>query len=810
VSNEMPTISKSEYTADSIQVLEGLEAVRKRPSMYIGNTSILGLHHLVFEVTDNSVDEALAGYCNTVDVFIHIDNSITVIDNGRGIPTDIHKEEGISAAELVLTKLHAGGKFDNKTYKVSGGLHGVGISVVNALSKWLELEIRREGKVYQQRYEKGKPVTPLDVIGQTKKTGTRISFLPDDTIFETTEFSFDILSNRLRELSFLNKGLTINIEDERTDKKNTFFYEGGIVSFVTHLNKNKTPLHPEPIYFIREKDNIIVEVALQYNDGFNEQIFSYANNINTCEGGTHLIGLKSALTRVLNQYGEKNNHFKNLKFTISGDDSREGLAAVISVKLQNPQFEGQTKTKLGNSDIRGIVESVVSEKLSQFLEENPDCAKKIIEKMISAARARDAARKARDLVRRKNALNSHSLPGKLADCSEKDPTRCELYLVEGDSAGGSAKQGRNRQFQAILPLKGKILNVEKSRFDKMLGNEEIKILITALGMGIGEESFDISKSRYHKIIIMTDADIDGAHIRTLLLTFFYRQMPQIVENGYLYIAQPPLFKVKMGKEEFYVKDEKLLQKILLGKSGQNLQVVSGEKIFANESLETLIDKVTKFENLLLKLKNRNNFEEILRFLVVEKDFQKELLKDAVLLNDKLNQMKERFSSLFPTKMSLDYRIEFDEEHGCYKIVFSWKSKKSGTSREQSVDSEFLFSPEIKELVSLFHQIDLGLPPYIIRKSSESHEAHSFREMIDTLLDFAKKGVSIQRYKGLGEMNPDQLWETTMNPESRTLLKVRVDDAVEADEMFSILMGDQVDSRRKFIEENALNAKNIDI
>jgi DNA gyrase subunit B len=810
VSDDTPIISKSEYTADSIQVLEGLEAVRKRPSMYIGNTSILGLHHLVFEVTDNSVDEALAGYCNTVDVFVHIDNSVTVIDNGRGIPTDIHKEEGISAAELVLTKLHAGGKFDNKTYKVSGGLHGVGISVVNALSKWLELEIRREGKVYQQRYEKGKPVTPLDVVGQTKKTGTRISFLPDDTIFETKEFSFDILSNRLRELSFLNKGLTINIEDERTDKKNTFFYEGGIVSFVTHLNKNKTPLHSEPIYFIREKDNIIIEVALQYNDGFNEQIFSYANNINTCEGGTHLIGLKSALTRVLNQYGEKNNHFKNLKFTISGDDSREGLAAVISVKLQNPQFEGQTKTKLGNSDIRGIVESVVSEKLSQFLEENPDCARKIIEKMISAARARDAARKARDLVRRKNALNSHSLPGKLADCSEKDPTRCELYLVEGDSAGGSAKQGRNRQFQAILPLKGKILNVEKSRFDKMLGNEEIKILITALGMGIGEESFDISKSRYHKIIIMTDADIDGAHIRTLLLTFFYRQMPQIVENGYLYIAQPPLFKVKMGKEEFYVKDEKLLQKILLGRSGQNLQVVNGEKIFEKESLENLIDKVTKFENLLLKLKNKNNFEEVLRFLVVEKDFQKELLKDAVLLNDKLNQMKERFGSLFPTKMCLDYRIEFDEEHGCYKIVFSWKSKKSGTSREQSVDSEFLFSPEIKELVSLFHQIDLGLPPYIIRKSLESHEAHSFREMIDTLLDFAKKGVSIQRYKGLGEMNPDQLWETTMNPESRTLLKVRVDDAVEADEMFSILMGDQVDSRRKFIEENALNAKNIDI
>ncbi|MEW5803815.1 MAG: DNA topoisomerase (ATP-hydrolyzing) subunit B [bacterium] len=803
-------MSNSEYTANSIQVLEGLEAVRKRPSMYIGNTSTVGLHHLVFEITDNSVDEALAGYCNVVDVYIHIDNSITVIDNGRGIPTDIHKEEGISAAELVLTKLHAGGKFDNKTYKVSGGLHGVGISVVNALSKWLELEIRREGKVYQQRYERGKPVTPLEIVGQTKKTGTRISFLPDDTIFESTEFSYDILANRLRELSFLNKGLTINVEDERNDKKNTFFYEGGIVSFVTHLNKNKAPLHPEPIYFIREKDNVVVEVAIQYNDGFNEQIFSYANNINTCEGGTHLIGLKSALTRVLNQYGDKNNHFKNLKFTISGEDSREGLTAVISVKLPTPQFEGQTKTKLGNSEIRGIVESVVSDKLNQFLEENPDCAKKIIEKMISAARARDAARKARDLVRRKNALNSHSLPGKLADCSEKDPSLCELYIVEGDSAGGSAKQGRNRQFQAILPLKGKILNVEKARFDKMLGNEEIKILITALGMGIGEDLFDISKSRYNKIIIMTDADIDGAHIRTLLLTFFYRQMPQIVENGYLYIAQPPLFKVKMGKNEFYVKDEKSLQKILLEKSSQHLQVVSNGNVFENERLETLIDKINKFENLVSKLKNKNYPEEILRFLVMEKDLQKELFKDAVILKDKLNQMKESFYSHFPTKISVDYQIAFDEEHGCYKIHFILRSKKSGISKEQSIDSEFIFSPEIKELNSLFHQIELGLPPYDIKKSSETHEAHSFRELIDTLLDFAKKGVSIQRYKGLGEMNPDQLWETTMNPESRTLLKVRVDDAVEADEIFSILMGDQVDSRRKFIEENALNAKNIDI
>lgn len=805
------TSNTSDYTANSIQVLEGLEAVRKRPSMYIGNTSTLGLHHLVFEVTDNSVDEALAGYCNTIDVFIHIDNSITVNDNGRGIPTDIHKEEGISAAELVLTRLHAGGKFDNRIYKVSGGLHGVGVSVVNALSKWLEVEIRRDGKVYQQRYERGKPITPLEVVGQTKKTGTRISFLPDDTIFEVTEFSYDILANRLRELSFLNKGLTINLEDERSGKKNTFLYEGGIVSFVNHLNKNKNPLHPDPIYFIREKDNVIVEVAIQYNDGFNEQIFSYANNINTSEGGTHLIGFKSALTRVLNQYGEKNNYFKNLKFTISGEDCREGLTAVISVKLQNPQFEGQTKTKLGNSEVRGIVESVVSEKLTQFLEENPECARKIIEKMLSAARARDAARKARDLVRRKNALNSLSLPGKLADCSEKDPALCELYLVEGDSAGGSAKQGRNRQFQAVLPLKGKILNVEKARFDKMLSNEEIKILITALGMGIGDDHFDISKSRYHKIIIMTDADVDGAHIRTLLLTFFYRQMPQIVEKGYLYIAQPPLFKVKMGKEEFYVKDEKALQKVLFEKSGKNIQVIAGEAIFENERLEALIDRINRYENLILKLKNKNIPEEVLRFLILDKDFDRESLKDAAILNDKLNRMTSLFYSLFPiNETSLEHTIEFDEEHGCYKINFVIKSKKLGTSREYSADSEFIFSPEMRELSYQFHQINLGLPPYIVKKDSEEHRVLNFRELIDTILALIKKGISIQRYKGLGEMNPEQLWETTMNPASRTLLKVRVDDMVEADEIFSILMGDQVDSRRKFIEENALNAKNIDI
>jgi len=802
-------MNTNEYTSQNIKVLEGLEAVRKRPSMYIGNTSSIGLHHLVFEVTDNSVDEAMAGYCDNIEVLIHIDNSITVIDNGRGIPTDIHKEEGITAAELVLTRLHAGGKFDDKSYKVSGGLHGVGISVVNALSKWLKLEIRRDGKVYQQRFKRGDSINSLEVVGQTKKTGTRISFLPDETIFESIEYSFDILANRLREMSFLNKGLTISIKDERTEKKSTFFYEGGIVSFVEHLNKNKIPLHTEPIYFFREKDNISVEAALQYNNGFNEKIFTYANNINTQEGGSHLIGLKSALTRVLNQYGEKNNFFKNLKYTLSGEDAREGLTAVISVKLQDPQFEGQTKTKLGNSEIRGIVDSIVSEKLNQFLEENPEQAKKIIEKMISAARARDAAKKARDLARRKNILNSHSLPGKLADCSEKDPALCELYLVEGDSAGGSAKQGRNRKYQAILPLKGKILNVEKARFDKVLSNDEIKYLITALGMGIGEEHFDISKSRYHKIIIMTDADVDGAHIRTLLLTFFYRHMFQILEKGYLYIAQPPLFKVKIAREEMYIKDEKSMQKLLLEKGSKSIQIYVGEKILEKEELHDYINKVIKFEKLIDIVKKENITEEILRFLVIDKNFQKEALKDEIILKDRLEKMKNVFESLQKNKVKFKQDIEFDEEHGCYKIVFILKADKAEENKI-IVDSEFIFSPEFRELQLLFNQINFGPPPYEMRKGAEKIEVNCFKELINITFILAKKGMTIQRYKGLGEMNPDQLWETTMDPEMRTLLQVNIEDAVEADETFSILMGDQVEPRRKFIEENALNAKNIDI
>lgn len=797
------------YSAQSIKVLEGLEAVRKRPSMYIGNTSAIGLHHLVFELTDNSVDESLAGFCDNIEVIIHIDNSLTVTDNGRGIPTDIHEEEGISAAELVLTKLHAGGKFDNQSYKISGGLHGVGVSVVNALSKWLKLEIRREGKVYQQYYERGKPTTPLTVIGQTQKTGTKISFLADDSIFETTEFSYDILVNRLRELSFLNKGLTIVIKDERSEKKNTFFYEGGIVSFVEHLNKNKTPLYAEPIYFIKEKDATSVEIALQYNNGYNEQIFCYANNINTHEGGSHLIGFKAAITRVLNQYGEKNNLFKNIKITPTGDDVREGLTAVISVKLQNPQFEGQTKTKLGNSEIRGIVDSIVSEKLGQFLEEHPDCAKIILEKIISAARARDAAKKARELVRRKNILNSHSLPGKLADCSEKDPALCEIFLVEGDSAGGSAKQGRNRQHQAILPLKGKILNVEKARFDKVLSNEEIKILITALGMGFGEEHFDVSKSRYHKIIIMTDADVDGAHIRTLLLTFFYRHMPELIERGYLYIAQPPLFKIHYGKEELYIKDEKLLQKYLLDRGLKNLQIITSEKIIEQDEAKDLLIKIIRFENLIDKLKKENIPEEILRLLVLEKQIEVDLLNDQEKLKDKIKELEEIYCYYYNKKLIYQSNIEFDEEHGCYKLIFSININH-GKKQTVVIDEEFITSPEFRELYSIFKQILLPRPPYELKKSSEIFKLSTFKELVETSFAITKKSMSIQRYKGLGEMNPDQLWETTMNPQTRTLLQVKVEDIVGADEIFSILMGDQVDCRRKFIEENSVKVKNIDI
>ncbi|MGA1840320.1 MAG: DNA topoisomerase (ATP-hydrolyzing) subunit B [bacterium] len=804
---------KKEYTSESIKVLEGLAPVRKRPSMYIGNTALQGLHHLVYELTDNSIDEAMEGFCDQISVILHIDNSVTVIDNGRGIPVDEFKELKISAAEVVMTKLHAGGKFDNQTYKVSGGLHGVGVSVVNALSEWLDLEIRRDGLVYHQRYKRGVPLTKLEKTGSTEKRGTKITFLPDDTIFSEIEFSFDILSTRLRELSFLNKGLTINIEDERTGKKNQFYYEGGIVSFVQHLNKNKNTLHESPIYFYQEKDSIITEIALQYNDGYSEQIFSYANNINTHEGGSHLVGFKSALTRTLNTYAQENNMLKNLKITPSGEDVREGLTAVISIKLPNPQFEGQTKTKLGNSEVKGIIETIVNNKLRIYLSENPNIAKKIIEKLISASRAREAARKARELTRRKGALNSHSLPGKLADCSEVDPGLCEIYLVEGDSAGGSAKQGRDRRFQAILPLKGKILNVEKARFDKMLANDEVKTIITALGTGIGESEFDVDKIRYKKIIIMTDADVDGAHIRTLLLTFFFRQMPEVVERGYLYIAQPPLYKIKIGKQETYAKDDYQMHDIILNTGIKNIEVYSLDKnssIIEGDNLVKMIKNLIYLEEQIEKLGRIGFDTDIIRLVLDIEELDVETLKT----NDKVDLIIDQINSVVQSKKAengvlFEIRKESDKEHDCFEIVIEAKNKKG--SNIFVLDTDFLGSPEFRLIYNLAKKVRiLGLPPYLIKKANQEFIIEKLPELSKFIIELAKKGVNIQRYKGLGEMNPDQLWETTMNPDSRTLLQVKIEDAIEADEIFTVLMGDQVDPRRRFIQENALEVKNLDI
>ncbi len=808
--------SAASYGADSIKVLEGLEAVRKRPAMYIGSTGKDGLHHLVYEVVDNSIDEASAGFCDMIVVKIRMDNSVTVEDNGRGIPVDMHKAEGVSAAEVALTKLHAGAKFSNDSYKISGGLHGVGVSVVNALSISLDLEVKRDGGVYTQSYVRGVPTAPLEQVGKTKSRGTTITFKPDDTIFEETEFSYDILSNRLRELAFLNSGVKITLIDERIDRRSEFFYKGGIVSFVEYINRNKKVLHKNPIFITGSKDDCLVEVALQYNDTYAENIFSFANSINTTEGGTHLIGFRSALTRAFNNYAVSSNILKNGKESFKGEDLREGLACVISVKIRNPQFEGQTKTKLGNSEVKGLVEGIVYDKISSYLEENPSVAKQLLGKCLDAARAREAARRARELTRRKTALEVGALPGKLADCQERDPARSEIYLVEGDSAGGSAKQGRDRKNQAILPLRGKVLNVEKARFDKMLQNEELKVIITALGAGIGEGDQDISKLRYHKVIIMTDADVDGLHIRTLLLTFFFRQMKELIERGYLYIAQPPLFKVTDRKQELYIHNEETMKDHVLdnGVNRVRLSVVNGtSQTITGSRLLGLIKKAMRIETVLDRFEREEKNREIIRILagdpaLSEEDFRTE---------EALTKVAKRTAMALGGDHLEGFGTEMDQEHGRWKIVFS--IRRNNQTLTTSIDRDILKIPKFQEIKALLSQVAvLGEAPYKVGSEEGDGGAlekvcetvGSLSALIDCVISAGKKGVSVQRYKGLGEMNPEQLWETTMNPEKRTLLQVRIEDAVAADEIFTTLMGDQVEPRRDFIYKNALYASNLDV
>ncbi|MEZ4813612.1 MAG: DNA topoisomerase (ATP-hydrolyzing) subunit B [Bdellovibrionota bacterium] len=800
-------IKKDEYNASKIKVLEGLDAVRKRPGMYIGDTGSRGLHHLVQEVVDNSVDEALAGYCDTVSITIHVDNSITVEDNGRGIPVDIHPEMGVSAAEVVLTKLHAGGKFEGQAYKISGGLHGVGVSCVNALSEWLKVKIKKDGHVYAIAFDRGVTRHPLQQEGEIEGHGTTVSFKPDVEIFETTEYSFETLSSRLRELAFLNPKLRIKLKDERSDKTSEFYYEEGIKSFVEYLNKTRQKLH-DTIYFEEKTPDAEIEVALQWNDSYKENIFTFANNINTIEGGTHLMGFKTALTRVINKFGEHYKLIKDNDASIEGDDCREGLSCVISVKVREPQFEGQTKTKLGNSEIKSLAEKGTFEKLSVYFELNPANAKRIITKAIEGARARMAAKKARELTRRKSALEFSGLPGKMADCQEKDPAQCEIYLVEGDSAGGSAKQGRNRKTQAILPLRGKILNVEKSRLDKMLGHEEIRALITALGTGLEESGagFDVSKLRYHKIVIMTDADVDGAHIRTLLLTFFYRKMPELIERGHLYIAQPPLYKIKKGKHEQYVKDDKELQSILLEESLELSHLVNqkGLALSAIDSKRLLL-QMQKFDNVF-KVISRKGDAKALSVLLLDGHVQDENLKSEAALKLIAEEVKKEASDC-------EYVIEKDKTHEGY-FVLKIETRHQGARFKTEISKDFLESPDTQEAIRLTSFVkELGGRPFSLADSTDPTKTELFKsptQLLETVLGKSREKFSIQRYKGLGEMNPEQLWETTMDPTKRTFLKVTVDDAAAADNIFSVLMGDDVESRRNFIEENALRVRNLDV
>lgn len=802
---------KSTYSADSIQVLEGLEAVRKRPGMYIGDTVFKGYHHLVYEIVDNSVDEHLAGYCKHISVTINADESVTVEDDGRGIPVATQTQTGKSALEIVMTVLHAGGKFDGGGYKVSGGLHGVGASVVNALSTRVSVEVQRDGFFWYQNYERGKIMAPVTKGDASTKTGTKTTFKPDREIFkdETITYDFATLANRFRELAFLNAGLHISLKDERTGKKQDFQYASGVAEFVQYMNQSKKSLHNEVIYFKGERDNVDIEIAMQWNDSYSESVFTYCNNINTHEGGTHLVGFRAALTRTTNAYATEKNLLKDLKTNLEGEDIREGLAAVISVKVREPQFEGQTKTKLGNAEVKGIVEALVNEKLADWMDRNPSPAKNIIMKCVESARARDAARKARDLTRRKTALDGGSLPGKMADCQERDPALCELYLVEGDSAGGSAKQGRDRRTQAILPLKGKILNVEKARFDKIISSEEIKVIISALGTGIGKDNVNVDKIRYHKIIIMTDADVDGSHIMTLLLTFFYRQMPDVLERGYVYIAQPPLYRAKKGKEETYLKDEAALTEFLLS-SGLNNFKIKGKENLKEADLRQLILNIQKFNNLL-HVSSKKYDRDVLYFLLSKvPDFEKFVADDA-----KMDQALKDLGAWISSDPKLgitEYKgeVKKDEAGRSYADIYTVRYADRLTTKF-SADS--LRSSEIIELRRIWSEIQAvtTLPITILEGESKTEVPfESFNEFYAHVMESTKKGMYIQRYKGLGEMNPEQLWETTLNKENRTLLQVTIDDAVAADETFSILMGEMVEPRRQFIHDNALLARSLDV
>src|SRR5579863_3227365 len=790
-----------QYDAKSIKVLGGLEAVRLRPAMYIGSTGDMGLHHLVWEVVDNSVDEAMAGFADEINVTVHADDSVTVVDNGRGIPVDMHATEKRPAAEVVLTVLHAGGKFDSETYKVSGGLHGVGVSVVNALSDELELEIQRDGAVWEQSYEKGKPTTKLKQTGKTLKTGTKVTFHPDTSIFEKAAFSYDTLAQRLREMAFLNKGLKITLTDERSEKTAEFRFTGGIAEFVKHLNRGKSTLHDSPIYMEGKRGNVEIEIALQYNDSYGENVFAYANAINTVDGGTHLSGFRSSLTRSINNFASSAGMLKDQKdeVTITGDDVREGLVAVVSVRLPQPQFEGQTKGKL-NSDIKGDVEQIVNERLGEWFDKHSTVARRIISKCIDAARAREAARKARELTRRKSAMDSSGLPGKLADCQERDPSRCELFVVEGESAGGSAKMGRDRKYQAILPLKGKILSVEKARYDKMLGHEEIRAIITALGTGIGKDDFDAGKLRYHKIILMTDADVDGSHIRTLLLTFFFRHMKELIERGHIYIAQPPLYRVKRGKMDRYIRDEREFAHELMKRATEDHIVKAKEGVaLEGAALTRFLLDVQEYDQIAAKMLRRLRERALVDLLAASELEKKADFEDKKALEKLLKAIEK-------AKLKMDANIVYDEEHSLHEVVLG-----NGSGPWGRINWALASRPDVKRLRTLSRAISTSdKPPFTVARNGDKVSKENAAAVLAYVLEDAKKDFTITRFKGLGEMNPEQLWATTMNAETRTLLKVKLEDAVAAEEIFATLMGENVEERRKFIQDNALDVVNLDI